>query len=175
MSVCLQALLCKSYLYCTVLCCHLQPVWLCHIFSTLSHKRHDFRKKKSDRTYNACFEVWALLGFYATSVRNYHSTLRNIAEQLRSHLHRGGRLKSHTCVLIFSTTFVYTIVILRRIQWNAINVLRSSCKVPVILVRFFETWIFWTGFRKKFPNIKFHKKLSSGSRVVPCGETDGPT
>jgi hypothetical protein len=30
---------------CAVLYCHLWPVWLYHIFSTLSHKRHGFRKK----------------------------------------------------------------------------------------------------------------------------------
>ena len=28
---------------CTVLQCHLWPGRLCHIFPTLSHKRHDFR------------------------------------------------------------------------------------------------------------------------------------
>jgi hypothetical protein len=31
---------------CAVLYCHLWPIWLNHIFSTLSHKRHDFRIKK---------------------------------------------------------------------------------------------------------------------------------
>ena len=41
------------------------------------------------------------------------------------------------CVLIFSTTFLSeTFLILRRIQRDIINVQRSSCKVPVILVRF---------------------------------------
>jgi len=34
-----------------------------------------------------------------TSVRNYHSALREITEGRRSHLHRGGRLKSHMCHL----------------------------------------------------------------------------
>ena len=28
---------------------------------------------------------------------------------------------------------------------------------------------------EKFSNIKFHENPSSGSRVVPCGQTDGPT
>ena len=42
-----------------------------------------------------------------------------------------------TCVLILSTTLSETFLILRRIQRDIIvNVLRSSCKVPVILVRF---------------------------------------
>ena len=30
---------------CAVIYCHLWPVWLCSIFSTLSHKRDDFRKQ----------------------------------------------------------------------------------------------------------------------------------
>jgi hypothetical protein len=32
-----------------------------------------------------------------------------------------------------------------------------------------------TDFRKKPLNIKFHQNPSSGSRVVPCGRTDGQT
>jgi hypothetical protein len=61
-------------------------------FSTLSHKRHDFRKKKSER---------------------------------------------QMCVLIFFTLLSATFFTLRRIQRDtAINVHRSSCKVPVILVTF---------------------------------------
>jgi len=28
---------------------------------------------------------------------------------------------------------------------------------------------------EKYSNIKFHKNLSSGSRVVPCGKTEGQT
>ena len=31
-----------------------------------------------------------------TSVQNYHSTLHNILDERRSHLHRGGSLKSRT-------------------------------------------------------------------------------
>jgi hypothetical protein len=77
---------------------------------------------------SACFDICALLGYYAalsrnsvptfrynlslpysrvkkskkkigplgcpeTSVQNYHSTLRNNAEERRSHLHLGGSLK----------------------------------------------------------------------------------
>jgi hypothetical protein len=30
-------------------------------------------------------------------------------------------------------------------------------------------------FFKKYSDIKFRKNLSSGSRVVPCGQTDGQT
>jgi len=61
-------------------------------FSSLSHKRHDFRKKKKD-------------------------------------------LKMY--VLGFSATLSETFLILRRTEGDMIkNVHRSSCKVPVNLVRF---------------------------------------
>jgi len=30
-------------------------------------------------------------------------------------------------------------------------------------------------FFKKYSNIKFHQNLSSGSWVIPCGQTDGQT
>jgi len=47
------------------------------------------------------------------------------------------------CVLIFSTTLSWTLRIVRIIQRDIIiNVERSSHKVHVILVRFYEIWIF---------------------------------
>jgi hypothetical protein len=44
-------------------------------------------------------------------------------------------------------------------------------KYPLFLLDFNETWISATYFRKKNSNIRFHKNTSSGSRVVPCGQT----
>jgi hypothetical protein len=57
-------------------------------------------------------------------------------------------------------------------QWDMIQkVHMSSCKVPVILVRF----EFSGQYFQKSSNIKFHENPPSGSRVVPCGHTDGLT
>ena len=76
------------------------------------------------------------------------------------------------CVLIFSTTFV----------WNFSHSKNNSAryyhkctmfspKVPLFLSGFSETWIYWTDLKKNH-NIKFPEYLSSGSRIVPCGQTD---
>ena len=45
-------------------------------------------------------------------------------------------VEHEACVLILSTTFIWNICHLRRIQWDIINLNMSSRKVPVILVRF---------------------------------------
>ena len=67
-----------------------------------------------------------------------------------------------------------TFLVLRRTERDiTINVHRSSCEVPVILSDFNETWIFRLIFEKS-SNIKFNGNPSSGSRVVPCGQTDRP-
>jgi len=86
----------------------------------------------------------------------------------------GRTLWNIKCVVTFSTTFVQNVVILRRIQGDVINVYTSSCKVPVILVRFQRNLYFLNKFSKK-RNIKFHENSSSGSRVVACGQTHRQT
>jgi hypothetical protein len=54
------------------------------------------------------------------------------------------------CVLIFSTTFVWNISHLSRIQRDiVINVKTFSCKVPVIRSKFSGNWISSTDFIKK--------------------------
>ena len=76
------------------------------------------------------------------------------------------------CIFLFSLQHLSKKFILTMIQQDIIiNIHRSSCKVPVFLSDFNETWIFWTGF-EKYLNIKFHKNLSSGSQVVLCRQTD---
>ena len=52
--------------------------------------------------------------------------------------------------------------------------MRVHVKYPLFLSDFDETWIFSTNF-EKYSNIKFHENPSGGSRVVPCGRTDGRT
>jgi hypothetical protein len=75
-------------------------------------------------------------------------------------------------VLIFSKTFVRNISHSKK-KWEKYN--RSSCKVPVILVRFLMKSEFSQQTFEKYSNKKFHENPSSGSRVVLCGQTDGRT
>jgi hypothetical protein len=56
--------------------------------------------------------------------------------------------ENKTCVLIFSTTFVRNIIVRRTERDIIIYVPRSSCKVPVVLSHFTESWIFSTDFGK---------------------------
>ena len=77
------------------------------------------------------------------------------------------------CVLSFSTNLSEIFLILRRTEREMfIDVYWSSCKVSVILVAFYETWIFLTDFRKKITNIRFNEYMFSWSRVDQCGRTD---
>jgi hypothetical protein len=71
--------------------------------------------------------------------------------------------------------FSKTTLILRRIQRDIVkNIETCSCKVPVILIWLNETPICSTDFqKKKNPKYQFFSNPSSGSRVVPCGPTDG--
>jgi len=66
-----------------------------------------------------------------------------------------------------------TFLILRRTDRDiVINVYRSACKVPVIIVRVYWNLNFLNIFskKKKYSNIKFHENPSS---FFPYGRTDG--
>jgi hypothetical protein len=85
----------------------------------------------------------------------------------------GKRLLNIKCVFWFYLQLLSeTFIILRRIQRDIIiNVHRSSCKVPLLLSDFNETWIFLIDFRIVL-KYQVLLNLSSGSRVVPCGRRD---
>jgi hypothetical protein len=51
---------------------------------------------------------------------------------------------------------------------------RSSCKIPVIVVRHEQNTNLLGIFSKKYSNTKFHESPSSGSTVVQCGQTLNP-
>ena len=74
------------------------------------------------------------------------------------------------CVFWFSLQLLFeTFLILRRIQRDVINVTTSSCYFCRILMKL----EFYRQISEKVPNIKFNQNPWSGSRVVPCGQTDG--
>ena len=77
-------------------------------------------------------------------------------------------------VFWFSLQLLFeTFLIVRKSQRDiAINVKSLHVKYPLFLWDFNETWIFSTPFRKKSSKIRFYQNPSSGSRVVPCGQTD---
>ena len=67
-----------------------------------------------------------------------------------------------------------TFIILGRIQRDiVISVKTYSCKVPLIFVRFKIKLEFSRQVFKNVSRMKFHQNRSSGSRGVPCGQTDG--
>jgi len=72
------------------------------------------------------------------------------------------------CVFWFSLQLLSeTFLIIRRNERDMIvNVYRSACKVPVILVRLLWNFNFLDRFSKKSSNIKFHENPSSGSQVA---------
>jgi hypothetical protein len=101
-------------------------------FSTLPHKRHDFRKIK-------LLNIKCMFGFPLL-------------------------LLLEACIILSRTE-----------QDMIENVYWAFCKLPVILVRFIETWFFSRQIFEKCSNIRFHENPYSGSWIVPCGQTDTRT
>ena len=53
------------------------------------------------------------------------------------------------------------------------NIKTFSCKISVFFYYFNKICLVLTHFRKTSSNIKFNQNPLSGSRIVPCGQTDG--
>jgi hypothetical protein len=77
------------------------------------------------------------------------------------------------CIFLFSLQILSeTFLIHRRNEWDMIKtVYWFSWKLPIIHIRFESNFNFLNRFLKN-TRIKFHYNPSSGSRVVPCGQTD---
>jgi hypothetical protein len=106
--------------------------------------------------------VWGLSG----STSFFHI----ISQTTRS----SQNIEYKTRVLIFSTNFVRNISHSKG-NWARYNknMYRSSCKVPVILSHFNDTWIFWTDFREI---VKCQISLKSVPLEPSCSvRTDGQT
>jgi hypothetical protein len=83
--------------------------------------------------------------------------------------------ENKVCVLIFSKLVSEEFLILRRIRGYVVKgtyiFLESTlCSCQILMKLKFSWQIF-----EKHWNIKFHENPSSGSWVVPCGQTDGRT
>ena len=63
-------------------------------------------------------------------------------------------------------------LILKRIQWLVTINVHTSSKVPVYSCQVLMKIGFSLQFCEKYSNFKFHENPSSGSRAVPCGQTD---
>ena len=99
------------------------------IFSTLSHKRHDFFFKNK-----TLLNVTFVFGFpYKLSLNISHSK-------------KTGARYDEQCILVVMLNTRYSCPILIQLKYSR---------------QFFE----------KYSNVKLHENPSSGSRVVPCGQT----
>ena len=100
----------------------------------------------------------------------YLSTLSHKRHSLRKTV-----IECKMCVLIFSTA-VFCNIYHSNKNWARYNhnVYRSSCKLPLLLSHFNETWNFSTDFRRIF-KYQYHDNRSCGTPVVPWRWTDGWT
>jgi hypothetical protein len=74
-----------------------------------------------------------------------------------------------------STTFASNFSRFKSNLYTVMDVLQSSCKVTIILVRGLKKLEFSGQIFEKFPSIKFHVNRSSGSRIVSIRKPDRQT
>jgi hypothetical protein len=83
----------------------------------------------------------------------------------------GKVVERKICLLTCVQHLSENVVILRRTERDTIiSIHRSSCKVPVILVRFYGNVNLIDRVSSSLI-IKFHENSSVGSPVFPCGQT----
>ena len=117
-----------------------------------------------------CMGAWVchtVLSFPAPLAQPRFSTLSHKRHDFQENI-----TEHEMCVLIFCTTFIWNISLLRRIQRDSvINVKTSPRKVPVFLSDFNGTWIFSPDFRKK---LKYRISSKSVQWEYSCSKrTDG--
>jgi hypothetical protein len=133
------------------------------------------------RAMECAFALVALFIQHATHMRHVVCSLSGFTKlfEIISQMARfsGKKLLNTNCVFWLSLQPVFEIVLIGRgIQRDiAINVKTSSSKVPVIFYQILIKLALSRQIFEKCLTIRFHQNLSSGSRVVLCGRTDGRT
>jgi hypothetical protein len=107
--LCLCSQLSSTPIECAVLYCHLWPVWLFHIFSTLPNKREDFReeviehKKCSDFHYKFCLK--------------HFSFQEELSEKL-SWIHIGLHVRHPLFLSDFNETWIFSADFLKTLKYH---------------------------------------------------------
>jgi len=171
LSVCLHNCLsypaCKSILFYTALCCHVACLVLPY-FSTLSHKRHDFRKKIKYVAFVFIFSttfVWKI----SYSKKNWERFYHKCKQVFVLSTCRACKFLTKFYILGFCTKWIGSLL---PMFGDNISVSSSGlaaeeeCLEHLVTIKVLE--FPWETFRR----ILKPENPTSGNRVVPCGQTD---